>query len=65
MKVLVYSSRSYDKTFLELANQGKHELNFTAVSLEERTAVLAENFLAVCCFVSDEIGAKVLEERDG
>ena len=62
MKVLVYSSRSYDKTFLELANQGKHELNFTEVSLEERTALLAKDFPAVCCFVSDDVGAKVLEQ---
>ena len=62
MKVLVYSSRSYDKTFLGLANQGKHELNFTEVSLEESTAILAKSFPAVCCFVSDNVGAKVLEQ---
>jgi len=62
MKVLIYSSRSYDKTFLGSANQGKHELNFTEVSLEERTAILAKDFPAVCCFVSDSVGAKVLEQ---
>jgi len=46
MKVLVYSSRFYDKTFLESANQGKHELDFTEVSLEERTATLAKDYPA-------------------
>src|SRR4030042_2207351 len=61
-KVLVYSSRSYDKTFLGSANQGKHELNFTEVGLEERTAMLAKDYPAVCCFVSDNVGTKVLEQ---
>lgn len=62
MKVVVYSSRSYDRTFLESANRGKHELDFTEVSLEERTAVLAKEYPAVCCFVSDNVGANVLEQ---
>jgi D-lactate dehydrogenase len=62
MKVLVYSSRSYDKTFLGSANQGKHELNFTEVSLEEPTAILARDYPAVCCFVSDNVDTKVLEQ---
>lgn len=62
MKVLVYSARSYDRAFLDSANQDKHELHFTEVNLDERTAVLARDYPAVCCFVHDDIGANVLEQ---
>ncbi|MFW6114662.1 MAG: 2-hydroxyacid dehydrogenase [Thermodesulfobacteriota bacterium] len=66
MKVLVFSSRSYDQEFLESANQGKHELHFTETRLEERTALLADGFSAVCCFVSDQLDAQVLQKmHDG
>ncbi len=60
MNVLVYSNRPYDREFLEAANQGKHELHFTEARLEEQTAMLARGFAAVCCFVSDDVGAGVL-----
>jgi D-lactate dehydrogenase len=62
MKVLVYSSRSYDRTFLESANQGKHEFVFTEARLEEPTVVLAKDFPAICCFVSDDVNSRVLEQ---
>lgn len=61
MKILVYSSRPYDREFLERANQEKHEFHFTEVRLEEGTAVLAKDFPAVCCFVSDNVNSQVLE----
>ena len=62
MKVLVYSTRSYDREFLESASQGKHELSFTDATLDEGTAALARDYPAVCCFVHDKIGAEVLEQ---
>jgi D-lactate dehydrogenase len=61
MKVLVYSSRPYDREFLERANQEKHEFHFTEARLEEDTALLAKDFPAVCCFVSDNVNSQVLE----
>lgn len=61
MKVLVYSSRPYDKQYLGEANRSRHELEFTESRLEERTAMLAGGFPAVCCFVSDTIGSEVLQ----
>ncbi len=61
MKALVYSSHSYDRTFLESANQGKHELVFTEARLEEPSVVLAKDFTAICCFVSDDVNSRVLE----
>ena len=36
MKVLVYSSRPYDKKFLGSANQKKHELHFIETRLNKR-----------------------------
>jgi D-lactate dehydrogenase len=66
MKVLVYSSRPYDKEFLDNANHGLHDLNFTEARLDERTATMAKGFTAVCCFVSDSIKQEVLRElHDG
>ncbi|MFO7772954.1 MAG: hypothetical protein R6V59_03285 [Dehalococcoidia bacterium] len=44
MKVLVYNARSYDKAFLDSANQEKHELDCTEVSLEERSAISAKGY---------------------
>lgn len=58
MKVLVYGARSYDEEFLKAANRGKHELHFTEARLEERTAVLAGQYSAVCCFVDDVLNKK-------
>lgn len=66
MKVFVYSSRPYDQRFLEAANQGKHEFEYTEARLVEQSARLAEGFQAVCCFVSDRIDAEVLQKlHDG
>jgi lactate dehydrogenase-like 2-hydroxyacid dehydrogenase len=41
MKVLVYSTRPYDKEFLEAANQKKHKLNFVETRLGKSTTALA------------------------
>jgi D-lactate dehydrogenase len=62
MKVLVYSARSYDQEFLSAANQGKHELHFTEARLGKRTAVLARQFPAVCCFVDDVLDKNILKQ---
>jgi D-lactate dehydrogenase len=62
MRVLVYSSRPYDKEFLDEANHDAHELVYTEARLDERTAALAKNFTAVCCFVSDSIEQGILQE---
>ena len=61
MKTLVYSSRPYDKEFLEEANKDKHELHFTEARLEERSAVLAKDFPAICAFVSDSLNEEVIK----
>jgi D-lactate dehydrogenase len=62
MKVLVYSTRPYDKEFLGAANQKKHELHFIETRLEESTTVLARHYPAVCCFVDDNLSKKVITQ---
>ncbi len=60
MEVLVYSTRPYDRDYLKEANRDRHQLHFTEARLEEATAVLAQGFPAVCCFVGDNLDAGVL-----
>jgi D-lactate dehydrogenase len=60
LRVLVYSTRPYDEESLDSANQGKHQLHFTEARLDKRTATLAKDYPAVCCFVDDALNAAVL-----
>jgi D-lactate dehydrogenase len=62
LKVIVYSARSYDREYLEMANRGVHEFHFHETQLESRTAVLARGFPVVCCFVDDELDVAVLQQ---
>jgi D-lactate dehydrogenase len=62
MKTIVYSTRPYDRDYLEMANRGVHELHFHETQLDSRTAVLAQGFPVVCCFVDDELGAPILRQ---
>jgi len=62
MKVAVFSTKSYDKEYLDLANADhKHELVYFESSLKPRTVRLAENYDAVCVFVNDMITQEVIE----
>lgn len=62
MKVAVFSTKPYDRTFLEEHNkQYEHELVFFEPHLNRETARLAHNFPAACIFVNDQADAAVLE----
>jgi D-lactate dehydrogenase len=62
VKVLVYSTRPYDEESLNPANQDKHQLHFTEARLDMRTATLARDYPAICCFVDDDLSSGVLTE---
>jgi D-lactate dehydrogenase len=62
VKVIIFSSRSYDREYLERTNQGAHEFQFCETRLGSSTAVMARGFPAVCCFVDDELDAPVLRQ---
>jgi D-lactate dehydrogenase len=60
MRVLVYDMHSYDRTFLDAANSGRHTLDYTIAQLDLQTAALAEGYDAVCLFVNDHAREPVM-----
>ena len=60
MKVAVFSTKPYDRYFLEAANGG-HEFVFHEVRLHQQTAPLAAGCGAVCVFVNDQVDRATLE----
>jgi D-lactate dehydrogenase len=62
MKVAVFSTKSYDREYLDKANSaGHHELTYFEASLKERTVRLTEGFEAVCVFVNDTLDSQVID----
>lgn len=60
MRTLVYDTHSYDRSFLEAANAGRHGLDFTTAQLDAQTAALAAGYDAVCLFVNDRADAEAM-----
>ena len=61
MRVAVFSTKSYDRTFLSQANaQYGHELVFFEARLDRQTAPLAAGFECVCVFVNDRLDQPAL-----
>ena len=64
MKVAVFSTKPYDRQFLETANastQDIHQLSFFEARLDMATAPLAAGFPVVCAFVNDNLDAPTLK----
>lgn len=59
MRVAVFSSKPYDRQFLQAANDGRHQLIFLEPRLDATTAA-AEGAQAVCAFVNDHLDAATL-----
>ncbi len=58
MRVAVYSTRAYDRRFLDEANAaGRHELVYLEPRLDADTASAAAGAQAVCAFVNDRLDA--------
>ena len=56
MRVTVFSTKSYDRRFLDLANAaagGRHQVRYIEARLTEDSAALANGAEAVCAFVND------------
>lgn len=62
MKVLVYSSKDFEVSFLEEANRGKHKMRFIKDTLTSDTAMEAIGFHAISVFSSDTVSNIVLEK---
>ncbi len=65
MDVALFSTKPYDRTFMEAASAGRHRLTFIEAHLTPATAVLARGAGAVCPFVSDTIDAGTLQVLHG
>lgn len=61
MRVAVFSTKSYDRQFLNEANKKhNHELIFFEPHLSPTTCKLAFGFEAVCVFVNDQLNKEIL-----
>jgi D-lactate dehydrogenase len=68
MQVAVFSTKPYDRRFLDAANAasgGRHCLIYLEPHLSLETAVLARGADAVCAFVNDVADAAVLDALSG
>ena len=61
MRVAVFSSKRYDKEYLDGAIDGEREVVHLEARLDRHTAGLAAGWEAVCLFVNDDASAPVLE----
>jgi D-lactate dehydrogenase len=61
MRVVVFSTKPYDRYFLGRANDGRHDLVFQEPRLSAATASLAAGADAVCLFVHDQADAAVID----
>jgi D-lactate dehydrogenase len=62
MKVAVFNTKPYDRTFLNQINSKyHHELNFLTPRLDKETVNLARGFPAICVFVNDILERQVIE----
>jgi D-lactate dehydrogenase len=62
MDIAVFSTKSYDRKFMDAAGGGKHKINYLEARLSPETASLAHGSRAVCAFVNDQINDTVLTE---
>jgi D-lactate dehydrogenase len=63
MRVAVYSSKPYDRDYLDRANSdGRHELVYLESRLDHDSARAARGFPALCLFVNDSADAVALEQ---
>lgn len=63
MKVAIFSSKSYDRQFLNAVNRNYgHDLVFFEPRLTLETASLAAEFPAVCVFINDELHKPTLQK---
>jgi D-lactate dehydrogenase len=61
MDVAIFSTKPYDRRFLDAANgAGLHRLSYLEARLTAETSRLAAGAGAVCVFVNDEVNAAVL-----
>ena len=61
MRIAVFSTQSYDREYLDRANDEQHELVYFKTNLGPGTVELTKGFAGVCVFVNDDLSAPVIE----
>jgi D-lactate dehydrogenase len=61
MEIAIFSTRPWDRRFLDAANASGHTLRYVEARLDPVTAAAAAGAQAVCAFVNDVVNAEVLE----
>ncbi len=62
MKIAMFSTKGYDRTFFDAVNEeAGHEIKYFESRLTPETSSLVEGFEAVCAFVNDQVDREVLE----
>ncbi len=59
MKIAFFSTKSYDKQYFDLFNEG-HELRYHEISLNPTSTELIKDETCVCVFVNDNLNAEVI-----
>ncbi|MBC7486905.1 MAG: 2-hydroxyacid dehydrogenase [Cytophagaceae bacterium] len=62
MKVVVYSTKQYERAYLEKSNRGKHDFLFLEEVLSVKTVELAKECSAVSIFTNDDASSEVLKQ---
>jgi len=62
MKVVAYSIKSFEKEYLALANQKKHDITLISNPLSLKTAAYAAGKDAVIVFTNDDVSAPVINQ---
>lgn len=63
MKIAIFSTKPYDRHFLDAANAThQHDLTYYEPHLTPSTVALAAGYDAVCVFVNDRLDAEVLQK---
>jgi D-lactate dehydrogenase len=62
MKVICYSTKEFERPFIEKANNCKHDIVLTTVSLSASTAEMAQGHETVMIFAGDDASAPELEK---
>jgi D-lactate dehydrogenase len=61
MNIAVFSTKGYDRRFLDAANEHHgHSIDFFEPRLTAQTVPLAQGYPAICAFVNDHLNADVL-----
>ena len=61
MKILFYSTKDFEHTYLRLASDDKHIIQFHATALSSHSVYLSEGFDCISVFTADDVSAPILK----